>query len=425
MFLKKIKKKDNKFLEFFSLICFFLNFVFITKFKFDILFDNFIYKISYLDILTNKGIVLNNGDTIPFPYLLKFFVCISLFGSLSSLFFLLIKKIKYSVFFIFSILIPPLLLLFFYMSDQVKIDNFNFLLIQLFLSFFTIFLFLCMIGLETAFKNMLKLLTLICILSLLSMVIYLAFEGIPSIFEIGFFKFLFGTKWSPSDNLFGILSFILCSIVVTVGSVIIGGIVGILTSVFLVEFIPKKVANIINVFIKLSAGIPSILYGFFGMLVIVPMVKKVFSGNTTGDSLLTSIIMLSIMILPTIISISEEAIKAVPKEYLEASLSLGVSKIKSIFKIVLPEARKGIMSSIFLGIGRAIGETMAVIMVSGNAVNLPNMLKPARFLTTAMALEFSYASGLHRGALFAIGLVLLLIICIINITFSKVLKKQG
>lgn len=422
MLINKEEKKNNKFLLCTSVFSYLINLLFLLFFKFDVLINNLSFKVSYLDVLLEKGISFDDSQVI-FPYYFKFAIYLSIFASLFSIFFLFKRKSKESFILIIPLIIPPLLSMILKLEHFINFQHFEFILVHFLFSVITLLLFLTVVGLEHAVKSVFRIITLFCIFILLAMVIYLTIEGLPSIFEIGIFKFLFGTKWSPSNNSFGILTFILSSIFVTLGSVILGGIIGVLTSVFLVEFIPIQLANIIKVFIKLLAGIPSIVYGFFGMLVVVPLVRKVFYGNTTGDCLLTAIIILSIMILPTIINLSEEAIRAVPREYLEGSLALGVSKIKSIFKIVLPEAKEGIMASIFLGIGKSIGETMAVIMVAGNAVNFPNLLKPVRFLTTSMALEFSYASGLHRRALFGIGLVLFIIISIINIVFSRILKK--
>lgn len=422
MLINKEEKKNNKFLLCTSVFSYLINLFFLLFFKFDVLINNLSFKVSYLDVLLKTGISFNDNQVI-FPYYFKFAIYLSIFASLFSIFFLFKRKSKESFILIIPLIIPPLLSMILKLEHFINFQKFEFILLHFLFSIITLLLFLTIVGLEHAVKNVFRIITLFCIFILLEMVIYLTIEGLPSIFEIGIFKFLFGTKWSPSNNSFGILTFILSSIFVTLGSVILGGIIGVLTSVFLVEFIPIQLANVIKVFIKLLAGIPSIVYGFFGMLVVVPLVRKVFYGNTTGDCLLTAIIILSIMILPTIINLSEEAIRAVPREYLEGSLALGVSKIKSIFKIVLPEAKEGIMASIFLGIGKSIGETMAVIMVAGNAVNFPNLLKPVRFLTTSMALEFSYASGLHRRALFGIGLVLFIIISIINIVFSRILKK--
>jgi phosphate ABC transporter permease protein PstC len=307
---------------------------------------------------------------------------------------------------------------------NIKIINIELVWIDFFVSFATFLAFMRLFDVGLLFKNIFRFATFFCIFVLLVMVAYLFASGIPAIFKIGIFNFLFGTEWFPTRNEFGILPFILCSIVVTLGAVIVGVPIGVLTSVFLSEFCHPKLSKIVNVFIKLLAGIPSVVFGFFGMLAVIPIVRKVFYDNTTGDCLLTAIIILSMMILPTIISISESSVKIMSERYLEASLALGESKARSIFKVVIPAAKKGILSGVFLGLGKAIGETMAVIMVSGNAVNFPNLLKSSRFLTTAMALEFSYAAGLHREALFSIGLVLFIMIFFMNMIFVKILKKD-
>ena len=213
--------------------------------------------------------------------------------------------------------------------------------------------------------------------------------------EIGVFKFLFGTTWDASTNQFGILPLILASICGTVGAIIIGVPIGILTAVFLTEIARPRVAKIIHPAIELLAGIPSVVYGFFGMLVIVPAIRAMFPGQTIGDSLLAAIIILAIMVIPTIVNVTENALRAVPKSYREASLGLGATPIRTIFKVTIPAARSGILSGVILGVGRAIGETMAVIMVAGNVANMPTLLGTTRFLTTGIAMEMSYASGLH------------------------------
>lgn len=241
--------------------------------------------------------------------------------------------------------------------------------------------------------------------------------------EIGVFKFLFGTTWDASTNQFGILPLILASICGTVGAIIIGVPIGILTAVFLTEIAKPKVAKIIHPAIELLAGIPSVVYGFFGMLVIVPAIRAMFPGKTIGDSLLAAIIILAIMVIPTIVNVTENALRAVPKSYREASLGLGATPIRTIFKVTIPAARSGILSGVILGVGRAIGETMAVIMVAGNVANMPTLLGTTRFLTTGIAMEMSYASGLHRQALFAIGLVLFIFIMIVNISFTIISRK--
>lgn len=241
--------------------------------------------------------------------------------------------------------------------------------------------------------------------------------------EIGVFKFLFGTIWDASTNQFGILPLILASICGTVGAIIIGVPIGILTAVFLTEIARPRVAKIIHPAIELLAGIPSVVYGFFGMLVIVPAIRAMFPGKTIGDSLLAAIIILAIMVIPTIVNVTENALRAVPKSYREASLGLGATPIRTIFKVTIPAARSGILSGVILGVGRAIGETMAVIMVAGNVANMPTLLGTTRFLTTGIAMEMSYASGLHRQALFAIGLVLFIFIMIVNISFTIISRK--
>ena len=243
--------------------------------------------------------------------------------------------------------------------------------------------------------------------------------------EKGVFKFLFGTTWDASTNQFGILPLILASICGTVGAIIIGVPIGILTAVFLTEIARPRVAKIIHPAIELLAGIPSVVYGFFGMLVIVPAIRAMFPGQTIGDSLLAAIIILAIMVIPTIVNVTENALRAVPKSYREASLGLGATPIRTIFKVTIPAARSGILSGVILGVGRAIGETMAVIMVAGNVANMPTLLGTTRFLTTGIAMEMSYASGLHRQALFAIGLVLFIFIMIVNISFTIISRKGG
>ncbi len=423
MFINKIEKKENKVLNFFAILSCLLNMVFVFNSKFGILFENRIYEVSYIDILLRYGIK-SDYDYLEFPYYFRSVIVLSVMICLSSILFTLLKKSRKSFICMSFILFPSILSILLHFMNILKLHSFNLILFHILFSLIVLLLHLIIIGLESMVRNILRVITFFCVSISLIIILYLSFEGLPAIFKIGFFKFLFGVKWSPSSNLFGILPFILCSILVTLCSVIIGGVFGVLTALFLVLFIPERLSKIMKIFVQVSSGIPSIVYGFFGMLIVVPMLEKIFKGHTTGDSLLAAVVILSIMILPTIISISEESIRAVPKDYLEASLSLGVSKVKSIFKIVLPEARDGIMSSIFLGVGRAIGETMAVIMVSGNAANLPNFLKPARFLTTSMALEFSYASGIHRKALFAIGVVLFFIICLINIIFARILTLQ-
>jgi phosphate ABC transporter permease protein PstC len=254
-------------------------------------------------------------------------------------------------------------------------------------------------------------------------IFYIAFLGFPAISEIGL-KLFCNSNWSPKTNDFGILNFILCSLSAVVGVIIISVPIGILSAVFIEEFASKKLASLFKTLIKISAGIPSIVHGLFGMFVIVPTVGKFFPLYTTGDCLLSAILVLSIMILPTLVSISQDAINSVPKNLKEAAIALGEDKTKAIFKLVLPAAKKEIFTAVLLSIGRAIGETMAVIMVSGNAINNPGILKSSRFLTTAIALDISYASGMHRKVLFTCGFVLLLFMLIINFLFKFLFNKS-
>lgn len=253
--------------------------------------------------------------------------------------------------------------------------------------------------------------------------IYMIVSGVPAIAEIGLFNFIFGSEWRPSGGIYGIWPLILSSVVGTFGAIIIGVPLGILTAVFLSEVSTNTLARLVRPAVQLLAGIPSVVYGFFGMLVVVPFIRRIFSGKTIGDSLLAVIVILTIMVLPTIISVSETALKAVPRTYKEAALALGTTPTKTIFKVTIPAAKSGILSGVILGVGRAIGETMAVIMVAGNVVNMPSLLGTVRLLTTGIVLEMSYATGFHRQALFAIGLILFVFIMIVNISFSAISKK--
>lgn len=255
--------------------------------------------------------------------------------------------------------------------------------------------------------------------------IYIIAAGAPAVVKIGLLQFLFGTQWNAEAELFGILPLILSSIAGTIGAIVIGVPVGILTAVFLAETARPQISKVVHPAIELLAGIPSVIYGFFGMLVIVPAIRSFppFQGNTIGDSLLAAIIILAIMVLPTIVSVTETSLKAVPQSYREASLALGATQTTTIFKVSIPAARSGILAGVILGVGRAIGETMAVIMVAGNVANMPSLLGTVRLLTTGIAMEMSYASGLHREALFAIGLVLFVFIMIVNISFTFISKR--
>lgn len=252
---------------------------------------------------------------------------------------------------------------------------------------------------------------------------FLFANGLPAMAEIGIVDFLTGTRWKPANDIYGILPMILGSIYVTAGAIAMGVPIGILTAVFMARFCPKKLYKVLKPAIDLLAGIPSVVYGFFGLMVIVPAVRQTF-GNS-GTSMLSACIVLAIMILPTIISVSESAIRAVPNSYYEGALALGASHERSVFYAVLPAAKSGIMAGVVLGVGRAIGETMAVIMVAGNQAAMPRgILKGVRTLTANIVLEMGYAADLHREALIATAVVLFVFILIINLLFS-VFKRRS
>ncbi|MDY3721655.1 MAG: phosphate ABC transporter permease subunit PstC [Treponema sp.] len=260
-------------------------------------------------------------------------------------------------------------------------------------------------------------------LAVLLICLFLFANGIPAIQKIGVADFLFGTKWKPGNDLYGIFPMILGSFYVTAGAVIVGVPVGLMSAVFLSKFCPEWLHKILKPAIDLLAGIPSVVYGFFGLMVIVPAVRNVFGGN--GSSILTASILLGMMILPTIISVSESALNAVPQSFYEGSRALGATHERSVFKTMLPAAKSGIMAGIILGIGRAIGETMAVIMVAGNQARIPDsILKGIRTLTANIVIEMGYATDLHREALIATGVVLFVFILLINLTFNLV-KNRG
>ncbi len=260
-------------------------------------------------------------------------------------------------------------------------------------------------------------------LAVLLICLFLFVNGIPAIQKIGIADFLFGTKWKPGNDLYGIFPMILGSFYVTAGAVILGVPVGLMTAVFLSKFCPEWLHKILKPAIDLLAGIPSVVYGFFGLMVIVPAVRNVFGGN--GSSILTASILLGMMILPTIISVSESALNAVPQSFYEGSRALGATHERSVFKTMLPAAKSGIMAGIILGIGRAIGETMAVIMVAGNQARITDsILKGIRTLTANIVIEMGYATDLHREALIATGVVLFVFILLINLTFNLV-KNRG
>ena len=265
----------------------------------------------------------------------------------------------------------------------------------------------------------------IAVVFVLFISVYLILSGLPAIREIGLVEFLFGTKWASTaaEPSFGILPFILTSVYGTAGAIVLGVPVGFMTAVFLAKIAPAKLSTAVRTAVDLLAGIPSVVYGLIGMMVLVPAVRELF-GLPDGASLFCAIIVLAIMILPSIISVSETALKAVPKEYEEASLALGATHIETVFRVSVPAASSGIAASVVLGIGRAIGEAMAIIMVAGNVANMPGLFKSVRFLTTAVASEMAYASGLQRQALFSIALVLFLFIMLINVILNTLLKRK-
>lgn len=253
--------------------------------------------------------------------------------------------------------------------------------------------------------------------------IFLFANGVPAIGEIGIFKFLVGKTWKPGNDIYGILPMIMGSIYVTAGAIIVGVPIGILTAVFMSGFCPKTLYKVMKPAIDLLAGIPSVVYGFFGLVVIVPIMSDLFGGS--GKSIATASILLGIMILPTIIGVAESAINAVPDSYYEGALALGASHERSVFFATLPAAKSGILAGVVLGIGRAIGETMAVIMVAGNQARMPKgIFQGVRTLTANIVLEMGYATDLHREALIATAVVLFVFILIINLSFS-LLKRRA
>ncbi len=254
---------------------------------------------------------------------------------------------------------------------------------------------------------------------------FLCVSGTPAIGKIGIVDFLFGRSWASTASvpLYGILPFILTSVYGTFGAIIIGVPIGLMCAIFVAKMANDKTAKVVSTCVDLLSGIPSVVYGLIGMIIVVPMVREVFN-LPDGANLFSAIIVLTVMILPSVISVSETAIRAVPKEYEEASLALGATKTETVFKVVVPAAKSGIITAIVLGIGRSIGEAMAVMMVAGNVANMPGLFKSVRFLTTAVASEMSYSSGLQREALFSIALVLFIFILIINLVLNLVVKKD-
>ena len=282
---------------------------------------------------------------------------------------------------------------------------------------------------QRAFENFVHgiflILGLITVGFVLLITVYLVIAGIPAIREIGILDFLFNTKWAStaSEPSYGILPFILTSVYGTAGAIILGVPVGFLTSVYLAKLAPEKIRTVVSGAVSLLAGIPSVVYGLVGMMVLVPGIRKLFH-IPDGASLFAAIIVLAIMILPSIINVSITALEAVPREYEDASLALGATPVETYFRVSVPAAKSGIAAAVVLGVGRAIGEAMVVMMVSGNAPNMPELFGSVRFLTTAVASEMSYSSGLQRQALFSIALVLFLFIMLINAALNFFLKRS-
>ena len=290
---------------------------------------------------------------------------------------------------------------------------------------------------KSAVEKTAKIIFTVCaffaILAVFSITLYMIINGTPALFQVGLGEILFGTVWEPTaeDPAFGILFIILTSIIGTALAILIGVPIGVLTAVFLAEVAPKRLASIVKPAVELLAGIPSVIYGLLGIMILNPLMYKlelaIFRDSEThqftgGANLISAVIVLAIMILPTVINISESALKAVPAQYKSASLALGASHIQTIYKVMLPAAKSGIITAIVLGVGRAIGEAMAITLVSGSSVNFPLPFNSVRFLTTAIVSEMGYASGLHRQVLFTIGLVLFVFIMIINVGLTSILK---
>ena len=293
-------------------------------------------------------------------------------------------------------------------------------------------------GSKSAVEHTAQIIFTVCgfaaVLAVASITLYMIISGTPALFKVGILEILFGTVWKPAaaDPSFGILFVILTSIVGTFLAILIGVPIGVMTAVFLAEVAPSKVANVVRPAIELLAGIPSVIYGLLGILILNPLMYKlemiIFKGSeshqfTGGANLISAVLVLALMILPTVINISETSLRAVPAHLKSASLALGATHIQTIFHVIIPAAKSGIITAVVLGTGRAIGEAMAISLVSGSSVNLPLPFNSVRFLTTAIVAEMGYASGLQREVLFTIGLVLFAFIMIINVSLTKILKK--
>jgi phosphate transport system permease protein len=279
---------------------------------------------------------------------------------------------------------------------------------------------------EAAVKVLFMAAACVSILAVALICLFIFTRGVPAIGEIGALNFLFGRSWKPNADIYGVLPMIIGSLYVTAGAIIVGVPIGVLMAIFMARFCPSKIYRVLKPFVELLAGIPSVVYGFLGLQLLVPLVQNTFPEARSGSGLLAASVMLGIMILPTIINVSESALRAVPEHYYEGALALGATHERSVFFVVTPAAKSGVLASVILGVGRAIGETMAVIWVAGNAPIIPDsILSSVRTLTSNVVLEMGYATGLHREALLGTAVVLFVFVLIINLCFSAVKRKGG
>lgn len=419
--------------------------LFFFSFVFNITIEDKSYFFNYFYILKNKGFLINNNNfsgLISFPFLLKFSLTFSILSSFFGFLFHILKKFKVAAMFHLASSLCFFFLIFSLNKIRDEILSFNFSINSVFLTIswtFIIFSFLEFLNaLHSTLKCGLEKLTekiffgccIIAILIVISIVGYVLVCGAPAILKVGILNFVLSSKWAPQTNEFGILNLIISSVFATFGALFLAVPIGILTATFLNEFVNKKITKILTNIIEILTSIPSVIYGFLGMTILVPLIKKIFvvfekenGPPVVGDSLLAVIFVLFIMILPTIISTALVSLNSVPKSFKYASLNLGATKIQTIFKVNLKAAKSGIFSGILLAVCKAIGETMAVMMVAGNVVNFPTPLSPVRLLTTGIAVDMAYSSGLFRQALFGIGLVLFVLIIIINFSFNKIIKN--
>lgn len=402
------------------------------------LFDQYTVHLTGIQlILTN--IRINPDLLLQIPLGMRIFLVLSLVFSAAGLVLMAVRKYIYSGTMFFASALSSIIQVVFVSSvtqeaakagmSSVSGGMLSGWIAFLVLALISTVLAFSITGVEKSAETLFKLSASISIGIVIVITLYMFIYGSPAILEIGLGKFIFGTQWKPtaSEPQFGILYMILASVIGCVGAIAIGVPIGLMTAVFLAEVAPKWLKTIVRPAVELLAGIPSVIYGFWGMKVLVPFIRNTFTKlgfETTGSGLLAVILILAIMILPTIISVAETSLKSVPPAYTEASLALGNTKISTIFAVQIPAARSGILAGVILGVGRAIGETMAVIMVAGNIVQLPGFLSSVRPMTAGIAFEMGYAAaGLHRQSLFAIGLVLFVFIMLVNITFTFISKR--